>query len=54
MSQLVPLIELVPENHTDAQCRAILRSSRRFRPVNGRWLFTKREVPLVIRYLETH
>jgi len=52
--QLVPLIDIIPPNHTDAQCRSILRNSRRFRPVNGRWLFTPRQAPVVERYLASH
>jgi len=39
---LVPLIDLIPVGHTDAQCRAALRSSRRFKPYGGRWLFPPR------------
>lgn len=51
---LVPLIELIPPHHTDAQCRSILRSSGKFRPINGRWLFPRRTAPVVQRYLAQH
>lgn len=49
---MVPLIDLVPEGHTDAQCRAALRSSRRFKPHGGRWLFPPRVANQVRNYLQ--
>lgn len=48
---MIPLIDLVPKGLTDAQCRAKLRSSRRFKPFNGRWLFKPASAERVRAYL---
>lgn len=51
---LIPLIDLVPPNHTDAQCRALLRSSRKYKPTKGRWVFTPKQAKSVYQYLLRH
>lgn len=53
MHNLIPLIEVLPNNKTDAECRVLLRNSHKWLPRNGRWLFTRREAPQVQRYLSS-